>query len=86
MCCECKGSEMNRREFISLTALGVAGAGLIAPSLSAAAGNEWNPQAAYAISGQEIRVQPVLLYDLAQKREATSWRPWGGSMRPGRTA
>ena len=69
---------MNRREFIGLSALGLAGASLFTPSLSMAAGNEWNPQAPFTISAEKIRVQPVLLYDIPQKREMTSWRPWGG--------
>ena len=36
------------------------------------------PHAPYTISGEKIRVQPVLVYEIPQKREATSWRPWGG--------
>ena len=57
MCCECKNSEMNRREFIGLSALGIAGASLIYPSLAIAAGKEWNrtrliryPERKYAFS------------------------------------
>ncbi|GMV96464.1 MAG: hypothetical protein AMXMBFR83_08300 [Phycisphaerae bacterium] len=28
----------------------------------------------------ELRVHPVLVYELFQRREQTSWRPWGGLM------
>jgi len=78
MCCACNNSEMSRREFIGLTALGVAGTGLITPSFSRSAFSDWDPNTAYKISAEKIRVQPVLLYDIPQKREKTSWRPWGG--------
>jgi len=69
---------MSRREFIGLTALGVAGAGLISPALAGYIKKEWDPLASYKISAEKMRVQPALLYDIPQKREKTSWRPWGG--------
>ena len=78
MCCECKKSEMNRREFIGMSALGIAGTSLMYPYLSNGSDQDWNPNEPYKISGKKLRVQPVLLYSIAQRREATSWRPWGG--------
>ncbi len=78
MCCECNKSEMNRREFIGISALGIAGASLMYPYLSRGANQDWNPNEPYKVSGKKLRVQPVLLYSIHQRREATSWRPWGG--------
>jgi hypothetical protein len=69
---------MNRREFIGLSALGIAGASLIYPYISSGANKDWNPNEPYKTTGETIRIQPVLLYQLYQRREATSWRPWGG--------
>ena len=34
-------------------------------------------------TGKPLRVQPALVYSLPQRREATSWRPYGGLQTPG---
>ena len=77
MCCMCREAGMNRRQFMGATALGVTAAGL---GLSTAAGEEidWNPERPYSISGARLVVQPLLVAQLHNRREATSWRPWGG--------
>ncbi|MCE5252417.1 sugar isomerase [bacterium] len=82
MCCECNAMNISRRMFMGLSALGVAGAhaaytASAAPQSPAAAGS-WNPDMPLAVTGEELRVQPVLVYDLFKKKPATSWRPWGG--------
>jgi hypothetical protein len=69
----------NRRDFIKAVGIG-AGMGALAVSSSCqvqsafrkpAAGMSFRP-------GKTLRVQPALVYQFHQRREATSWRPWGG--------
>ncbi|MCJ7675815.1 MAG: twin-arginine translocation signal domain-containing protein [Sedimentisphaerales bacterium] len=69
----------NRRDFIKAVGIG-AGMGALALSSSCqvqsafrkpAAGMSFHP-------GKTLRVQPALVYQFHQRREATSWRPWGG--------
>jgi hypothetical protein len=79
MCCHCSNSHMNRREFMGVTALGVAGAGLaVASSAGMSVPNEWNPEKPLLRTGKPLVIQPILLYSLSQRRAQTSWRPWGG--------
>lgn len=79
MCCSCHSSGLNRRQFMGVSALGVAGASLAlgAPSHSAATSN-WDPTKAMLRTGRRLTIQPILLYSIAQRREQTSWRSWGG--------
>ena len=80
MCC----NEFNRREFFGASAQIVAGAGLVAASLSSPAGASewasdlWDPDRPFQAAGKPLRVQPVLMYRLPTRREATSWKSWGG--------
>jgi len=72
--------DMNRREFVGLTAAGVAG-GLL--SLGATASGQthydpWDPRKPLIVTGKALRIQPILMYRVAQRREATSWKSWGG--------
>jgi len=70
----------NRRQFVSLTGLGLYG-GLLrwSPALRAAAVAEpWNPDKPFPVVGRKLRVQPVLMYSLPTRREQTSWKSWGG--------
>jgi hypothetical protein len=70
---------MNRREFMGVTALGVTAAGLaVASPARNSVPNEWNPDNALLRTGKPLVIQPILLYSLSQRREQTSWRPWGG--------
>ena len=67
-----------RRDFLfrvgALTAVG----GLALSSLDAiAAGKNTGPDRA-PLPKKPLRVQPVLTYHLPQRRQATSWRDWGG--------
>jgi hypothetical protein len=70
---------MSRREFVGLTTSGIAGA-----FLGSAAGvhagteiEEWNPDKPYMVTGKGLRVQPVLMHTIHERRELTSWRSWG---------
>ncbi|MDP8244248.1 MAG: hypothetical protein P9L94_09225 [Candidatus Hinthialibacter antarcticus] len=40
--------------------------------------NGWNPERAFHLWGKPLRIQPILQYKVAQPREMTSWRSWGG--------
>ena len=39
---------------------------------------DWNPDESFLTWGKTLRVQPILHYKVAQPREMTSWRSWGG--------
>jgi len=71
---------MNRREFVGLSAASVAGGvlGLAARAGAVASGNSWDPDRPFVATGAALRVQPILMYRVAQRREATSWKSWGG--------
>lgn len=72
--------QMNRREFVGLSAASVAGGMLgFSPAATATpAGDSWNPAAPLVVTGKALRVQPILMYRVAQRQEATSWKSWGG--------
>jgi len=82
-CCPCGdrpdpgASSLTRRDFLkgaSLTALGtVTPAGLSWPLPAARA-----EAAGEALRRAPLKVKPVLLYDIPQRRPQTSWRSWGG--------
>lgn len=80
-CCGCGLESFGRRTF--LAAMGGATVGIsaafaeVARDLGAASAGsairpvDWAP-------AKDLVVQPVLVYRLYERREATSWRPWGG--------
>jgi hypothetical protein len=75
MCCH----HMNRREFMGISAFAAAGAALVSAEPTAAApAIEWDPAKPYHRFGRPLRVRPVLMQELYEKRPMTSWRPWGG--------
>jgi hypothetical protein len=68
---------MSRRDF--LMGLGAAGVGAVALSSSQAKAAVRKPIAGMGLRiGSTLRVKPALVYSLHQRREAWSWRPWGG--------
>jgi hypothetical protein len=71
---------MNRREFVGLTTASLAGGvlGLGTPVRTGAAETEWDPNRPPVCTGQALVIQPVLMFRVAEKREATSWKSWGG--------
>ncbi len=71
--CGARACTLSRRDFIQHTAL-LAGGGLALASEAA----ETAPAAAPAQTGRPLRVQPVLVYSTPKRKEATSWRNWGG--------
>lgn len=68
-CDSCSDSGVSRRGF--LAAIGAAGATLAAPSFAK------DPVRQKPIRNA-LAVQPVFTYRVPQRREATSWREWGG--------
>ncbi len=69
---------LSRRNFIhGMSAL--AALSVTLPSLSAADSKEWSsPKARQPLQSRPLKVQPVLTFDVPQRREGTSWRNWGG--------
>ena len=70
-------NNVTRREFIhSVGAMTLGGLALSGIDLSAADGDPGPVRPPRA--RKTLRVQPVLTYELPQRREGTSWRNWGG--------
>ncbi len=73
-------AKMNRREFVGLTTASITG-GVLGFGRSSSGQDqvkEWDPAQPFIVTGQELKVQPVLMYRTAKKRQATSWKSWGG--------
>jgi L-fucose isomerase-like protein len=75
---------MDRREFIGASAGLMLAAGLPGTSrltggaVPAWARDMWNPERPFQPAGRPLRVQPVLMYRIPVRKEATSWKSWGG--------
>jgi len=78
MCCHCQSPQMSRRDFMTSSALGLAGATLLSPLAFAASAQEWDPAQPIVPLGKKLSVQPALLYQFYKPQKARSWRPWGG--------
>jgi hypothetical protein len=75
MCDHC----MNRREFATLTTVGLAGGILALPAAFAGDALEvepWDPDKPRRLTGRPLRVQPILAHAVMERREQTSWRSW----------
>jgi len=70
---------LNRRDFLKAVGLGTAGINMLAMSSleTKAALRKPTPEMDTRI-GAAIRVKPALLYHISKRKEATSWRQWGG--------
>ena len=73
-------SNMNRREFVGLTTTSIAGGvlGLSAPNAAGGKTEEWDPDRPFVVTGRKLTVQPILMYRIPERRDATSWKSWGG--------
>jgi hypothetical protein len=71
---------MNRREFVGLTTAGIAGGvlGLGGPARAGGEPNDWEPDRPFVVAGKKLAIQPVLMYSTPERREASSWKSWGG--------
>ncbi len=81
-CCGCSAEGIGRRSFLAAvggTALGAAALnGCATAAREGLGGVAAAPRIAPAVSKKPLVVQPALVYDIPQRRDATSWRPWGG--------
>ncbi len=68
-CAVCPENGVSRRNF--LAALGAAGVAGITPSFAK------DPDRQMPVR-HALKVQPVFVYEIAKRREQTSWRGWGG--------
>jgi len=71
---------LNRREFLGMTTASLAGSVLGLGTLSSADARRdgWDATRPPVRTGKALVIQPVLMYSVAQKRPATSWKSWGG--------
>ncbi|HLB73753.1 MAG TPA: hypothetical protein VJJ98_07020 [Sedimentisphaerales bacterium] len=71
---------MNRREFVGLTTASIAGGvlGFGNSSVGGSVAESWDPNRPFATTGKPLTVQPVLMYRVSEKRQAASWKSWGG--------
>jgi hypothetical protein len=68
---------MTRREFLAdVGAVSAAGAALPAWPMAGAPRDQGAGRARPA--SLPLKVQPVLVYEIYERKQATSWRPWGG--------
>jgi len=73
------GSEMSRREFVAALSAGAALGGPAAMTASLAPAASSKPTSATGLpAGAALRVKPVLVYQIPQRREFASWRSYGG--------
>jgi len=72
-------NRMSRRQFVGLTTTGVAGAlfGSAVPLRAGGKTEEWNPDEPFVVTGKKLKVQPILMHTIQERRESTSWRSWG---------
>ncbi len=72
MCC----GDLNRRQFLGMTLAARAGA---SPAPERPWPDElWDPERPLISYGRALKVQPVLMYRVPKRREAASWKSWGG--------
>jgi len=70
---------LNRRDFMKVVGLGAVDIGAWTLSVSQAQPGFRKPIPGMGLRiGETLRVKPALVYGLSQRREAWSWRPWGG--------
>ena len=82
--CRCCGGDMNRRTFLGAGAAMAAATGLTAMVPRAVnaqahwAEDWWDPERPYMVAAKPLRVQPVLMYRVAEPRPQSSYKSWGG--------
>jgi len=80
MCCH----HVNRRDFLAMSSGILAGANLLPFAAQPAAADTtwapdlWDPERPFRSAGTALRVRPALMYRVAERREAASWKSWGG--------
>ncbi len=76
-CCGCSAGNMPRRSFLAAVGGATIGAQVISQAAGAAAENT-APRVKPERAKKPLVVQPALAYHIYERREQTSWRPWGG--------
>jgi L-fucose isomerase-like protein len=73
-------ANMDRREFMGLTTASIAGGvlGLSSPSPAAPEPDVWDPDRPLVTTGKPLVLQPLLMYRVSQREQASSWKSWGG--------
>jgi len=71
-------NNLNRRDFLKVTSLGATGMGALSLQSNSHAALAKPVGGAALPHGSPLRVKPVLVYTIHQRKETTSWRPWGG--------
>lgn len=71
---------MNRREFVGLTTASIAGGvlGLGSPARAEKQSGQWEPDRPLIVTGKKLSIQPILMYSTPQRKQASSWKSWGG--------
>ena len=71
--------DLDRRDFLKAVSLGAASIGVLKFAQSRANGALRKPIPGMGLRiGTTLRVKPVLAYHLYERKQAVSWRPWGG--------
>jgi len=83
-CCACNHAEnkaepddLTRRDFVMRVGALTVG-GLVMSPFGTMAADDYQTPKRRPLAKQTLKVQPVLMYDTPKRREATSWRNWGG--------
>ena len=78
-CCGVRAMGVTRRNFMVGTGVATLGGAMLraagAEAVQTAGGDEFRPNLA---PRKPLRMQPVLVYKIAERRERTSWRTWSG--------
>jgi len=69
---------MRRRTFLAGMSGGALGTAALGTGISTPAAAASTPRPKPALDKKPLVVQPALTYHIHHRREATSWRPWGG--------
>ena len=70
---------LNRRDYLVSFTAGIVGLGLSFPSnLFSDTKIIWDPDRSFLNTGKKLKIQPVLMYNIAKRKELSSWKSWGG--------
>ncbi len=71
---------LSRRQFVWLTSCALGGGCVGWPTALAAreAVDGWDPNKPFFPPSGKLKIQPVFMYSLPTRKEATSWKSWGG--------